>query len=164
MKNLLLLAVCCISMSLSLSAKSDLNFNKLQLDTLTKGKNYLLFSKSDNVDNVTFSKSKKSKENIVYIRFGFPTPVPSSNSVNGTVITSKRYREGGVLPIFDKIDIIKGNYAEIKNDKDTKYRSLFTFTGVEFPLQLKLISGNDNIYLELTEAGQWNIEIELKNN
>ena len=164
MKNLLLLAVCCIGFAFSSSAKNNFTLNDLSLDTLKKGKNYILFSKSENVDNVTFSKSKKPKENNIYIRFGYPAPIPSSNVTNGQVISSKRYKEGGVLPIFDKIDIIKGNYAEITTAKDTKYRSLFTLTGAEFPLRLKLTSGTDTIDLELTEAGEWNLEIDLKNN
>lgn len=164
MKNLLLLAVFCIGIGFSSSAKNNFTPNHLPSDTLKKGKNYLLISKSENVENVNFSKSKKSKENIVYIRFGFPAPIPSSNVANGQVITSKRYKEGGILPVFDKIDILKGNYTEITTAKDTKYRSLFTLTGVEFPLRLKLTSGTDTIDLELTEAGEWNMEIELKNN
>jgi hypothetical protein len=164
MKNLLLLAVFCTGLVFSSSAKNNFNVNDFALDTLKKGKNYLLFSKSENVENVSFSKSKKSKENVIYLRFGFPAPIPTSNVANAQVITSKRYKEGGVLPVFDKIDILKGNYAEITTAKDTKYRSLFTLTGVEFPLRLKLTSGTDTIDLELIEAGEWNMEIELKNN
>jgi len=164
MKNLLLLAVFCIGVVFSSSAKNNFTANDLPLDTLKKGKNYTLFSKSENVENVSFNKSKKSKENVVYIRFGFPTPIPTSNVANGQIISSKRYKEGGTLPVFDKIDILKGNYAEITTAKDTKYRSLFTLTGAEFPLRLKLTSGTDTIDLELIEAGAWNMEIELKNN
>ncbi len=164
MKKILILSAFFVAISLNSLAKSNFSTVILPSDTLKKGKNYILFSKSENIDNVSFSKSKKSKENIVYIRFGFPAPIPTSNSVNATVISSKRYNEGGSIPIFDKIDILKGNYAEIKNDKDTKYRNLFTFTGVEFPLRLKLNSGKENVDLEFTEAGEWNIEIELKNN
>jgi len=164
MKNLLLLAAFCIGIAFNASAEKITSPEKLQSDTLKKGKNYILFSKSGNVENISFSKSKKSQENKVYIRFGFPAPIPSSNVTNGQIITSKRYKEGGTLPVFDKIDIIKGNYAEITTAKDTKYRSLFTLTGVEYPLRLKLTSGTETIDLELTEAGEWNMEIELKNN
>ena len=164
MKTILFLTAFCISISLNSFATNHSIPTHLKSDTLKKGKNYILFSKSQNIENVSFSKSKKPKGNIVYIRFGFPAPVPTSNAVNATVITSKRYNEDGTIPIFDKIDILKGNYSDIKNDKDTKYRNLFTFSGVEFPLRLKLNSGKENVDLEFTEAGEWNIEIELKNN
>ncbi|MEJ5994521.1 hypothetical protein WG904_08835 [Pedobacter sp. Du54] len=164
MKNLLLLAVWCISFGFSSSAKNNFIGNSPSLDTLKKGQNFILFSKSSAVDNITFSKSKKPKTTNVYIRFGFPTPIPASNVANAQVITSKRYKEDGVLPVFDKIDILKGNYADITTSKDTKYRSLFTLTGVEYPLRLKLTSGTDTVDLELTEPGEWNMEIELKNN
>ncbi len=164
MKNFLFLTAVCVFISLNSFAKDNIRPNLLQADTLKKGKNYILFSKSENIDNVSFSKSKKSKDNVLYIRFGYPTPIPKSNAVNANVITSKRYNEDGTIPIFDKIDILKGNYSEIKNSKDTKYRNLFTFSGVEFPLRLTLFSGKESIDLEFTEAGEWNIEIELKNN
>jgi hypothetical protein len=149
--------------SLHSSAESIL-INKLPADTLKKGKNYLLFSKSENINNIRFSKEKKSTDNVLNITFGYPAPIPSSNAVNGTVITSKRYNEDGAAPIFDKIDILKGNYAAVKTNKDTKYRNSFTFTSVEYPLRLKLFSGAESIDLELTEAGEWNLWIELKNN
>ena len=136
-----------------------------QTDTLKKGKNYFLFSKSENIETVSFNKSKKAKENTIYIRFGFPTPIPTSNSINGTVLQSNRkYTEDGSVPVFDKIDIINGKYADIKMSKDTNMRNLFTLTGLEFPLHIKLNSGKESIDLELTEAGEWNIGIELKNN
>ena len=133
-------------------------------DTLKKGKNYILFAKTENISNVDFKKDKKGKENIVYIRFGYPTPIPSSNTISSNVITSKRYNEDSTAPIFDKIDILKGKYIDIEMSKDTKVRNLYKLTGVEFPLQLKLISGSESVQLEVTEAGEWNIGIELKNN
>ena len=68
------------------------------------------------------------------------------------------------LPKFDKIDILKGKYDDIKVNPDTKYRNLFTFTGLEFPIRLKLTSGLEVIDFEILEAGEWNIDIELKNN
>lgn len=149
---------------LSFNSYAKTTFSK-QSDTLKKGKNYNLFSKSDNIDRIDFDKSKKSKENIVYIRFGFPKPMPTSNNVNANLLQSNRkYTEDGSLPVFDKIDIIKGKYADIKLARETAFRNLFTLTGVEFPLQLKLYSGKESIDLELNEAGEWNIGIELKNN
>ena len=162
MRTYLALIFFTLFFSLNSSAKTAITN---QTDTLKKGKNYNLFSKSDNVDRVDFNKSKKPKDNIVYIRFGFPKPMPSSNTVNATVMQSNRkYTEDGTLPVFDKIDILKGKYADIKVDKETSLRNIFTLTNVEFPLHIKLHSGKESIDLELNEAGEWNIGIELKNN
>ncbi len=164
MKFILLLAIGLFTLTLNLTAKSTNYLAYNGIDTLKKGKNYLLFSKSKNIESVNFSKNKKGKENLVYIRFGFPSPIPTSNAVNATVITSKRYNEDGSIPIFDKIDILKGKYDDIVLDKDTKVRNLYTLKGVEYPLHLKLTSGNESTEIELTEAGTWDISIELKNN
>lgn len=133
-------------------------------DTLKKGKNFNLFNKSENINRVDISKDKKKKENKVYIRFGFPTPIPTSNAITSNVISSKRYNEDGSVPVFDKIDILKGKYEDIVVSNDTKVRNLFTISGVEFPLHLKLTSGAEVVEFELNEAGQWDISIELKNN
>ncbi len=135
----------------------------LQIDTLKKGKNYFLFSKSSRIDFVSISKSKKAKDTIIYIRFGYPTPIPTSNTINGTVISAHKNKESNV-PVFDKIDIIKGNYADIKVEKETLLKNLFTITGAKFPLSLKLTSGKEIIDFELTEGGEWDIRIDLKNN
>ncbi|TKC07964.1 hypothetical protein FA048_12425 [Pedobacter polaris] len=165
MKKSLLIVIILSFFGLIASAKSNYKSPTLNLDTLKKGKNYNLFSKSSNIASVSFSKSKKSKENLVYIRFGFPTPIPTSNAINGTVLQgNRRYTEDGSVPVFDKIDIIKGKYLDVKLSKDTNMRNLFTLSGLEFPLHLKLYSGKESVDLEVNEAGEWNIGIELKNN
>lgn len=133
-------------------------------DTLKKGNNYALFSKTENIARVDISKNKKQKENKVFIKFGFPTPIPTSNTITSNVISSKRYNEDGSVPVFDKIDILKGKYDDIVVSKDTKFRNLFTISGIKFPLHLKLTSGLETIEFELNEPGQWDISIELKNN
>jgi hypothetical protein len=140
------------------SINSNAQTNKINpADTLKKGKNY-------NIDRVDISKNKKQKDDKVFIRFGFPTPIPTSNAITSNVITSKRYNEDGSVPVFDKIDILKGKYEDIVVSKDTKVRNLFTISRIEFPLHLKLTSGAEIIEFELNEAGQWDIWIELKNN
>ncbi|RZK52238.1 MAG: hypothetical protein EOO91_19690 [Pedobacter sp.] len=164
MKTFLLLTLLSLTFSLKSNANHLHGFNVHQSDTLKKGKNYILFSKSENVGKADFSKNKKPKENKVYIRFGFPTPIPTSNAINSNVISSKRYNEDGSIPIFEKIDILEGKYEGIVLNKDTKVRNLYTLTDVEFPLHLKLNSGAETIEFELTEAGEWDILIELKNN
>ncbi|WP_316772811.1 hypothetical protein [Pedobacter frigiditerrae] len=165
MRSLLFLAISLLTFSLKSNANHVNDFNYHQSDTLKKGTNYILFSKSENIESVSFSKSKKSKENIVYIKFGFPTPIPSSNGIQGNILQSNRkYTEDGSVPVFDKIDILNGKYADIKMSKDTNVRNLFKLTDAEFPLRLKLHSGKESIDLEFTEAGEWNISIELKNN
>ncbi|SFH38804.1 hypothetical protein [Pedobacter insulae] len=164
MKNLLFLFVLLAFTSTTASSNNNVNANSLPSDTLKKGKNYFLFNKSKNVESVDFRKNKKSKDNIIYLRFGLASPIPTSNAVNATVISSKRYKEDGSLPVFDKIDILKGKYADVVMSKHSKIKNLFLFSGVEFPLRLKLHSDKEFIDLELTEAGEWNIEINLENN
>jgi hypothetical protein len=165
MKTILLLTLLLSSFFLKSAAKNYLPTSFAQIDTLKKGKNYTLFAKSNNIESVIFNKLKKSKENVVWIRFGFSTPIPTSNTINATVLQSNRkYTEDGSVPVFDKIDILSGKYEAIKMSKDTNVRNLFKLTNAEFPLRLKLYSGKESIDLELTEAGEWNIGIELKNN
>lgn len=148
------------------SINSNAQANKSNsIDTLKKGKNYTLFNKSINIDRVDISKNKKSAEPVILIHFGFPKPMPTSNTVSGTVLQSNRkYTEDGKLPVFDKIDIIKGNYSDIKVDKETNFKNIFTLTNVKFPIHLKLLSGKETIEFELNEVGKWDIVIELKNN
>ena len=156
----------CVLFTLNVAnASSSMKSFYLQSDTLKKGKNYLLFSKTENIENIRFTKNKKSKENILYITYGFPTPIPSSNTVNATVLQGNRkYKVDDTLPEFEKIDIIAGIYKDIKVEKINALKSLFTFSTLEFPLHLKLKSGVETIEFKLMEAGEWNIEIELKNN
>ncbi|TCC86656.1 hypothetical protein EZ428_23395 [Pedobacter frigiditerrae] len=165
MRIFLFFSIALFTFSLTSTAKNVNRHTYHQSDTLKKGKNYFLFSKSENIQSVNFNKTKKAKENIVYFRFGFPTPIPSSNGIQGNILQSNRkYTEDGSVPIFDKIDILTGKYTDIKMSKDTNVRNLFKLTDIEFPLRLKLHSGKEHIDLELTEAGEWNIGIELKNN
>ncbi|RZK57965.1 MAG: hypothetical protein EOO87_01540 [Pedobacter sp.] len=165
MKFLLSVSIVLFAFTLTLNASTVQKEKTVQADTLKKGKNFILHSQTANIDRVTFGKNKKTKQEVVYIHFGFPTPVPSSNSINGTVLQSNRsYKDEDSLPVFEKIDILKGKYEDIKLSRETKLKNLFTLTGVQFPLRLKLNSGKETIDLELSEAGEWNITIELKNN
>jgi hypothetical protein len=151
--------------ALNSSSKSNFKNGVLQEDTLKKGKNYILFSKTKGIDRVDFTKSKKAKEDKVYIRLGFPTPIPGSNAVHASVLQSNRkYVEDEELPRFEKIEILKGNYGDIKMVKESKLKNLFTITSLTFPVRLRLTTGKDVIDLELMEAGEWDISIEFKNN
>jgi len=165
MKFLLSVSIILFASTLTLHAAPLQKEKAVLSDTLKKGKNFILHSQTTNIERVTFGKNKKTKQDVVYIHFGFPTPIPSSNSINGTVLQSNRsYKDEDRLPAFEKIDILKGKYEDIKVSRETKLKNLFTLTGVQFPLRLKLNSGKETIDLELSEAGEWNITIELKNN
>ena len=134
-----------------------------RLDTIKKDKNYVLVSKTENVGFLSLKKLKNPGE-LLTVRFGFPTPIPVSNRV-GTAVQGDINRGGDPeLPTFDKIEIIKGKYSDVKAEKDTKYRTLFTFTGIEFPLHLNLYSGKEMIDFMLLTPGNWSMNIELKNN
>jgi hypothetical protein len=145
------------------TAKASTSPIKSQIDTLKKGKNYNLFNKTENIVSVVINQHKKPKENVVYIYFGYPQDIPSSNVVKGNLIGGKGENRI-TLPEFDKIDILRGKYEDIKISPDTKVRNLYKLSNIEFPLRLKLNYASENIDFELLEAGEWNIRLELKNN
>lgn len=147
------------------TANASINKNgNLQTDTLKKGKNYILFNKSANIDEVNFSVNKK-KENTLVIRYGYPNPGAPTNNINGAIQQSRtQYGEPEAIPVFDKIEIVKGKYENINVEKENSLRNRFTFTDLQFPLHLKLTSGKETIEFELQEAGYWNLAIMLKKN
>lgn len=138
----------------------------LQSDTLKKGKNYILFNKSKEIESVRFVKNKKATTSSLKVHFGLPPIIPPTNNVfNSTMEVVKKYKpEDGALFVFDKITILSGKYDHIQTTAETNSRNLLTFTGLEFPLRLNLIWGKESVDLELTEAGEWDITIEIKNN
>ena len=149
------------------SSAHNLEFNSLtQSDTLKKGKNYILFSKTKEIESVRFVKNKKATTNSLKVHFGLPPVIPPTNNVfNSTMEVVKKYKpEDGALFVFDKITILSGKYDRIQTTAETNSRNLLTFTGLEFPLRLNLIWGKESVDLELTEAGEWDITIEIKNN
>lgn len=140
------------------------NYISAPMDTLKKGKGYVLFTKTNKINSVDISEKKKPKANIIYIYFGYPAPLPTSNAIRSNVIGGKMGETRADMPLFDKIDIITGKYEDIKVSPDTKYRNLFQLTGIEFPIRLKLKSGLEVVDFEIAKAGEWRIAVELKNN
>lgn len=164
MKKSILAVIILTCLGLSASASSNHNSISFITDTLKKGKNYILFSKTENITNVSFSQNKK-KENLISIRFGYPNPMAPTNTIGGAIQTSNsNYGTKKAVPVFDKIEILGGKYEDIKVEKENDLRNRFILSGLQFPLKLKLISGKEVIELELQEAGFWNLAIELKNN
>lgn len=162
MRPFFILAAFLSCLSLSATAKLTVKSNIVQTDTLKKGKNYILYSKTENIQNVSFSQNKK-KDNLVVIRYGYPNPMAPTNTIGGAIQQSKsKYSEPEPVPVFDKIEIIKGKYETINVEKENDLRNRFTLSTLEFPLHLKLTSGKEVIELELQEASYWNISIELK--
>lgn len=157
------LALTFVALFLSFNSSAAKHSFRNPTDTLKKGKNYNLFSKTEKITSVVINKGKKDKENVVFIYFGYPPNIPSSNVVRGNVIGGKGETRAA-LPEFDKIDILRGKYEDIKINPDTKERNLYKLSGLEFPLRLKLNYGSESVDFELLEAGEWNIRIELKNN
>ncbi len=160
-KSFLFTALLAVCFSLSAIAQNN---TIVQTDTLKKGKGYNLFNKTVQINSIDFSKKKKAKDSVIYIYFGYPTAIPTSNAIKGNVIGGKMGEVRDQLPLFDKIDVLSGKYEDIKVSPDTKNRNLFTITGLKFPIRLKLKSGLEVIDFELLEPGEWNIDIELKNN
>jgi len=164
MKSYSLSLIFLLFISSTAFSKLTVGDEKLAIDTLKKEKNYILHSKSENVASVSFI--KKAKANTVYIKFGFQSTAPSSSSVAGVVNqNNKTYMENVASSlVFDKIDILSGSYADIKVTSYSKLINLYELSKVEYPLRLKLYSGKERIDLELLEKGEWNIQIDLKNN
>jgi len=133
-------------------------------DTVKKG-NYTIFSKSDKIGTMSFTKNKKSKEQVLTIKFGYPTPMPGNNSLTSTSVQSSRpFGDQGTTPEIKNVLILAGKYEDMTVLKDGARKNKYTLTGLTFPLHLKISSDTDIVEFELTEAGKWNIDIELKNN
>ncbi len=160
MKQVYLLLFLAILQCSSVLAQSKL---LQQTDTLKSGIGYNLFSKTPNISSVLVSTKKNAKKNIMYIYVGYPAPIPTSNAILSNVIGGKNGETRDNIPLFDKIDIITGNYEDIIVSPDTKYRNLFKLTGLTFPIRLKLRSGLEVVDFEILKPGEWSIDIELKN-
>ena len=161
MKKLLLIILLAVVHQTKALAQNDL---APPTDTLKKGDGYIIFNKTAKINTVDIKKKKKSAANVIYIYFGFPEAVPTSNAIKTNVIGGKMGEERDNLPLFDKIDILNGKYEDVTVNPDTKYRNLYKFTGLEFPIRLRLKSGLEVTEFEISKAGEWNIDLELKNN
>ena len=164
MKIFTFLSVALLLTGLSAAATRPSKLIELPSDTLKKTKTYIIHSKTKNILEITLSKAKKG-DTAINIRYGYPTPAPNVNTVTRDVRESnKQGNKDQEIPAFDKIEIVKGKYEDMQSEKYTKYKNLFTFTTLTFPIRLKLNSGSEMIDLELIEAGNWVIVIDLKNN
>ncbi len=138
--------------------------HKILLADTIKKSNYTIFSKAAEIANLSINKNKKSTEEVLTIKFGYPTPMPGNTITATSVQTSKQYGEKGSAPEIKNVVILNGKYEDMTALKDGARRNKYTLTGLKFPLRLKIVSDIEIIEFELMEAGKWNIDIELKNN
>jgi len=157
MKNSLLAFVCLLIMA---SFNSFASENKT--DTLKKTSQYVLYSKTANINDVFISKNKKSKENVIYIKVSFATVQTNSNAIKTAVLQgNKQYGEDN-HPTISNVKILKGKYEDMKGEAASKTASLYTFTKLEFPLHLQVSLMGEIIDFELSEPGKWDIDLKLK--
>ncbi len=127
---------------------------------------YTVFGKSAAIESVMIRKSKK-KGNVLYIAVGNKKLNTTDNNVTGIGLAGKsesREARSATAPIFDQIEVLNGGYDEIKVDKVSTTQNIYTIEKINFPLRLKLHSGNDFVEFELKDAGRWDINVNYKNN
>ncbi len=161
MKKSLFLIVVCSLFTMNLMARDYVKQSKTA-DTIKK-ENYTVFGKSEKIATLKFNKNKKSTEQVLTIRFGYPTPISGSSNPTG-IQSSKSYGDTGESPEIKDVLILAGKYEDMKVMKANATTNKYTLTGLTFPLRLKIISSFEVLEFELKEAGKWNIDIELKNN
>lgn len=157
MKNLLLSFVCLLTMISFNSFASD-----SKIDTLKKTNQYVLYSKTANINDVFISKNKKSKENIVYVKISFATVQSNSNAIKTAVLQGNKQYGEDYHPTISNVKILKGKYEDMKGEAVSKTASLYTFTKLEFPLHLQVSLMGEIIDFELLEPGKWDIDLKLK--
>ncbi|WP_231424570.1 hypothetical protein [Pedobacter sp. Leaf250] len=157
MKNLLLSFVCLLTMISFNSLASD-----SKTDTLKKTSQYVLYSKTENINDIFISKNKKSKDNIVSVKISFASVQSNSNAIKTAVLQgNKQYGEDN-HPTISSVKILKGKYEDMKGEAASKTASLYTFTKLEFPLHLQVSFMGEIVDFELLEPGKWDIDLKLK--
>ena len=142
-------------------AFSKVNGPLLRTDTLQKTNQYLLFSKGENIDNVRFSRNKKSKDETLFINIDY-AKTSSGSGVNQTGVQSPRQFGNADNPTISNVRIILGKYTDMKADAVTKTATLYTLSGLQFPLRLQVFVMGEIIDFELSEPGRWNVDLILK--
>ncbi|MGY3055398.1 hypothetical protein ACVWYG_003614 [Pedobacter sp. UYEF25] len=144
-------------------ASSMHNAKKYLTDTV-RTTAYTILGKSENIASIAVRKGKKN-ENIVYIKIGQSTFDGASNNGTGLGISGKsrsRESQNASGPVFDQIEILSGNYEDIKVDKISTTQNEFTLVSVHFPLRLKMHVGKEFIEFELKEPGSWDMDVRYK--
>lgn len=149
-------------LSISYVANSAEKSFPVLTDTLKKTGQYLLFSKTANIEDATIIKNKKSKDQILYIKIGFTKAESNSNAVKTAVLQgNKQYQEAN-NPTISEVKILKGKYEDMKAEAVTKTSTLYTLTGLEFPLRLSIMFMGETLDFELLESGKWDVDLILK--
>ena len=127
-------------------------------------KDFILHQTSPEIESVTATKNKR-KGNNLYIKLGYKTFADANNNSTSLGIAGKsksRESRSVTAPAFDKVEILSGNYEEMKADKLSTTQNLFTLKNSEFPIRLKMYIGKEYIDFEVKEQGEWNIEVQYK--
>ena len=164
MRNLALVIVAFVALCASKnSIAQSVEKSPLLQDSLI-AKDFILHESSTEIESVIITKNDK-KGNVLYIKLGYRTFNGANNNSTALGIAGKsRSRESQSVsaPVFDKVEILSGNYEEIKADKLSTTQNLFTLKNIEFPLRLKMYVGKEYIDFELKNSGEWNITVNYK--
>jgi len=131
-------------------------------DTLKKTDQYLLFNKTANIEEVNLIKNKKSKDQILYIKIGFAKTESNSNTVKTAILQGNKQYQDANNPTISEVKILKGKYEDMKAETVTKTSTLYTLTGLEFPLRLNIMFMGETLDFELLEPGKWDVDLILK--
>ena len=158
-KTLIMLA---LFLSISYVANSAEKSFPVLTDTLKKTGQYVLFSKTANIEDVTLTKNKKSKDQILYIKIGFTKTESNSNAVKTAVLQGNKQYQDANNPAISEVKILNGKYEDMKAETVTKTSTLYTLTGLAFPLRLNIMFMGETLDFELLEPGKWDVDLILK--
>lgn len=162
MKKLIGSALFCFLLTLSFHALASKNPYLKPIDTLKKTSQYLLISKSENVNEVFISRNKKSKDQVLYLKIGFMQADVNSNTVKTAILQGDKQYGEAKNPTISNVKILKGKYADMKAEAASKTATLYTLTNLEFPLHLAVEFMGESLDFELLEPGKWDIDVNLK--
>ncbi|UKT62799.1 hypothetical protein [Pedobacter mucosus] len=143
------------------SYSKNITFNS-KVDTLKKTDQYILFNKTAKIENVSFFKNIKSKDQIIYIKIGYGKEQTASNTIRTAIQGNRQFGEQSQPSISDVL-VIKGKYGDMKAETTSTTSSLYTLTEVQFPLHLEIKSMGESFSFELLQGGKWSVDLNLKN-
>ncbi len=162
MKKLISSVLFCFLLTLSFQVFASENLSTKTTDTLKKTSQYILISKTENINEVFISRNKKSKEQVLYLKIGFMSTDANSNTVKTAILQGNKQYGEATNPTISNVKILKGKYVDMKAETASKTATLYTLTNPEFPLHLVVEFMGESLDFELLEPGKWDIDVNLK--
>jgi hypothetical protein len=138
------------------------NYKTVKLDTNNLG--YKVLNKTNNISNILFKKSKK-KSNVIYLTIGNKQTIvvnehSTAYGLEGTSRSAELKKQIG--PTIKGITVFKGKYGDMTAEKISDTETGYTFKEVQYPLNLTISFAGEKTSFEITEPGNWNVQINLK--